>query len=205
MATQSITMDPPARATSSAGRFEQLTALSDAELDRICRASKAPTLETMVGYEWRGYNTPRWTGVMGIQKFIKGFFPVNGAVEGYNLRVKQNGLQGPWLQLPTPDAPTAFGFFTVKKVLPQWRDNHYPDSLLLNYGESGRNRLYRFWDDLPMKALRDYIVQPDPSNPDLMIGKAFIALGPARMYSNFFIIERLRPGVWKPGSPALTT
>lgn len=204
MAAQSTTADRAAASTTHASRFEELTRLSDAELDRICRASKAPTLENMTGYEWRGYNTPRWTRTAGIQQFIKGFFTVNGAVEGYNLKVKQNGLKGPWIQLPTPEAPSAFGFFTVRKVQPEWRDNHYPDSLLLNYGESHRNRLYRFWDDLPMKVLRDYIVQPDPANPDLMIGKAFIALGPARFYSNFFIIERLRPGVWKPASPSLT-
>jgi hypothetical protein len=26
-----------------------------------------------------------------------------------------------------------------------------------------------------------------------MLGKAYIALGPFRLYSNFFVIERLRP------------
>ena len=179
-------------------RFEELVLCSDAELDRICKASKAPSLESLVGYEWRGYNTPRWTGVMGIQKFIKGFFGTGESVEGYNLRVKQNGLGGPWLQLPSAENPSAFGFFTVKNVEPQQRDNHYLNSALLNYGESRRNRLYRVWDDLPMKALRDYVVQPDPSNPDLLIGKAFIALGPMRRYSNYFVIERLRAGVWLP-------
>jgi len=194
MSTQALSADRP---KSFSARYEDLIRLSDAELDEICQAAKGPTPEQLSGYEWRGYNTPKWTGRLGIQKFIKGFFTVGSAVEGYNLRVTQNGLDGPWQQLPTPENPKAFGFFTVKPTNPNSRDNHYPNSTLLNYGESRRNRWHRI-DDVTMKVLRDYVVQPDPGNPDLMIGKAFIALGPARIYSNFFIIERLRPAVWKP-------
>jgi hypothetical protein len=47
-------------------------------------------------------------------------------------------------------------------------------------------------------VLRDYVVQPDPRNPDVLLGKAFLAIGPMRFYSNFFVLERLRRGAWKP-------
>ncbi len=43
-----------------------------------------------------------------------------------------------------------------------------------------------------MKVLRDYVVQPDAHDPNVMLGKAYIALGPLRLYSNFFVIERSR-------------
>jgi len=46
--------------------------------------------------------------------------------------------------------------------------------------------------------LRDYVVQPDPADPDLLLGKAYLALGPFRVPSNFFVIERLRRTSWKP-------
>ena len=43
--------------------------------------------------------------------------------------------------------------------------------------------------------LRDYLVQVDPANPDLFLGKAYDALGPLRMPTNFFILERFRVGL----------
>ena len=42
------------------------------------------------------------------------------------------------------------------------------------------------------------MVQADPANPDLLLGKAYLALPFGRVFSNYFIIERLRPTDWKP-------
>jgi hypothetical protein len=37
-------------------------------------------------------------------------------------------------------------------------------------------------------------VQVDPANPDLLLGKAYYALGPGRLGGlNYFILERHRP------------
>ena len=69
------------------------------------------------------------------------------------------------------------------------RDNAYLHALLLNYGRGG-NKPYD-----PTRNLRDYVVQVDPANPDLYLGKAYYALGPARMPTNFFILERHRVGL----------
>jgi hypothetical protein len=194
------TTDARAPLALPAGPYEELVRLSDGELERIFRASSGPEPMALSGYEWRGFNTPRWTKLLGIQKFIKGFLVSDGAVEGYNIRVRQNGLSGAWQQLPSPDAPATFGYFTVKRVGADGGRALYPGSTLLNYGESRRNRWYRI-DDMSMRVLRDFVVQPDPKNPDLMIGKAYMQLGPIRLYSNFFVIERLREAVWKPSAP----
>ncbi len=180
------------------GPYEALTKKSDRELDAIFAASPAPSPRALVGYEWRGFNTPRFTRLLGIQKFIKGFFEVERAdgtkhVEGYNLRVPQNGIHGPWTAQPSPDAPAAFGFFTVTQPK--------PSENLLDYGASQRNRWWRI-DDVVMKVLRDYLVTPDPAHPDILLGKAYMQLGPFRIFSNYFVIEKLRPGVWAPeGDP----
>jgi hypothetical protein len=56
---------------------------------------------------------------------------------------------------------------------------------LLNYG-SGRNRALN-----PEARIRDFLVQVDPNNPDIFLGKAFLDLGLARAFSNFFLLERL--------------
>jgi hypothetical protein len=56
----------------------------------------------------------------------------------------------------------------------------------LNYGKGG-NKPYD-----PTAGLRDYVVQLDD---DLYLGKAYYALGPLRVPSNFFILERHRVGL----------
>ena len=65
----------------------------------------------------------------------------------------------------------------------------YLHALLLDYGKGGNKP----WD--PMAAIRDYIVQVDPESPDLLLGKAYIALGPLRVHTNYFILERHRRGL----------
>ncbi len=174
-------------------RFRELAQSSDSHLEQILRVSKGPTLEPLVGFEWRGYNTSWRTKLLGIQKFIKGFFQEGDGVEGYNVPVLQNGLDEPWLHLPTPDNPRRYAFYRVTEVDRESDDHFYPQAILLDYGASARNAA---WPGV--RILRDYLVQPEPDNPDLLLGKAYLALGPLRLPSNFFILDRLRPTSWKP-------
>lgn len=174
-------------------RFRELAQSSNARLEKIMRASKSPALESLVGFEWRGYNTSWRTRLLGLQKFIKGFFREGGRVEGYNIQVQQNGLDGPWLDQPAPESTKRFGFYLVARVDRESVDNLYLEAVLLDYGASPRNATYRI-----ERLLRDYVVQPDPANPDLLLGKAYLALGRLRLPSNSFILERLRPTSWKP-------
>lgn len=174
-------------------RYQELTRLSGAELERLFSAGTAPALESLAGWEWRGWNVPWFAKLLGIKKFIKGFFAGPGGVEGYNIPPRQNRLTEDWEALPCAEAPKRFGFYLVAAVDPKSVDNLYLNALLLDYGASPRNGWYR-----PERVLRDYLVQPDPKNPDLLIGKAYLALGGPRVPSNFFIIERLRKTEWKP-------
>lgn len=174
-------------------RFRELAQSSDSDLERILRSAKGPALESLVGFEWRGFNTSWRTRLLGLQKFVKGFFEVEDGVQGYNSPVKQNGLDSPWLPLPTLEAPRRFAFYCVAQVDRESTDNFYPDAILLDYGASPRNAIYRI-----ERLLRDYAVQPDPENHDLLLGKAYLALGQSRVPSNFFILERLRPTTWTP-------
>ncbi len=167
--------------------YRELASLSNAALEEKFRAGVAPSAADLTGFEFRGFNTPFFARLLGIQKFIKGFFLDGESVQGYNIPVKQNGMDGPWLHKPSADKPKRFGFYDVYAVRKEERDNLYPNALLLNYGASTRNPFYRV-----ERVLRDYVVQPDPENPNLLIGKAYLALGPIRIPSNFFILERLR-------------
>jgi hypothetical protein len=174
-------------------RFLELARSSDAQLEKILRASKAPALESLVGYEWRGSNISWRIKLLGLQKFIKGFFREAESVVGYNIPVQQNGLDQPWLDRPTLESPKRFAFYLVTQVDRESVDNLYPKAILLDYGASHRNPANGI-----ERLLRDYVVQPDPNNPDLLLGKAYLAVGPLRLPSNFFVLERLRLGSWRP-------
>ena len=173
--------------------FRELAQTSDARREAILRASMAPALESLVGFEWRGYNASTFIRLLGLQKFIKGFFQDHDHVEGYNTPVLQNGIDAPWLAQPSPETPRRFGFYTVTPVDAASKENLYPRALLLDYGASRRNPAGRI-----ERALRDYLVQPDPANPDVLLGKAYFAMGTLRIPSNYFVLERLRPVSWKP-------
>jgi hypothetical protein len=174
--------------TESALRLEAST---HAELELAFVRGEMPDLEQLVGWEFRGINHPVWARLAGIKKFVKGFFrnSDDGRVMGYNCPVVQNVLDGRWHTKPSDTAPKRFGFYEVAAVDPTARDNAYLHSVLLDYSKGGN----RPWD--PTNGLRDYLVQVDRDNPDLFLGKAYYALGPLRVHSNFFILERFRRGL----------
>ncbi|MCA9674217.1 MAG: hypothetical protein KC464_04165, partial [Myxococcales bacterium] len=163
---------------------------SPAELEIVFRRGVTPDLDALIGWEFRGTNAPAWARVLGIKKFIKGFFRGDGdEVYGYNCPVVQNRLDEPWIARPDDAAPKRFGFYRVAPVDPTARDNQYLHAVLLDYGRGGNKATD------PSRGLRDYLVQVDAGADDLFLGKAYYAIGPARVATNFFILERHRPGI----------
>jgi hypothetical protein len=168
--------------------YQRLVACSKAELERILVAGDTPAMADLAGWEYRGYNHPPLFSLLGIRKFIKGFFTApSGAVYGFNTPVRQNGLAAAWQALPDEQHPKRFGFFLVALVHPAARDNAYLHAVLLDYGRGGNKPL-----DVT-RGIRDYLVRVEHGSDDLLLGKAYIALGPARITSNFFLLERFRP------------
>jgi hypothetical protein len=148
---------------------------------------ETPSLPALAGYEYRGYNIAPALSLLGIRKFIKAFFLTPGmATYGCNTPVTQNGLRGAWIARPSEAAPRRYAFFSVTPVDPEARDNAYLHALLLDYGR-GRNPFYD-----PSRFIRDYLVRCVPGSDDLLLGKAYMALGPWRIPATFFILERHR-------------
>ncbi len=170
--------------------FLSLVNACDKDLEYVLRDGVPPSLEGLVGYEFKGYNLPFITRILGFRKFKKGFFlepgqsTEKGEISGYNVVVAQNRLQDPWLAEPNDANPKRHGFYRAYKVRRSEVDDAYPNALLLNYGLGGNPR----WN--PAGLLRDYLVQVDPENPDLLLGKAYFALGSARAFPSFFVLER---------------
>jgi hypothetical protein len=176
-----------ARPTASP-RYKKIARLHNSALEATMVRGETPSLPALVGYEYLGYNLAPATDLLGIRKFIKAFFEVpDGLVFGCNTPVAQNGLHGPWKARPSEAAPRRYAFFSVSPVEPEARDNEYLHALLLNYAHGG-NPLFD-----PSALLRDYLVRCVPSSDDLLLGKAYMALGPARIVAGYFVRERYRP------------
>jgi len=172
--------------------YDELCQKKDRELEDIFQQGKTPDFKSLLGSEFRGFNVPIITKILGMQKFKKGFFtgpgqkPEGAEVMGFNVLISQKADKDKWVALPSEEAPKRYGFYRVYKVNQQERDNKYPNALLLNYGIS-RNGIH------PARLLRDYLVQVDPGNPDLYLGRAYFAIGPLRLFPSFFVLERYNP------------
>ena len=172
------------------GKAAALARLGNDELERVFHRGVTPDAQGLVGWEFRGHNTPPWFRLLGIQKFVKGFFTDgDGGVWGYNSPVVQDGVERPWRIKPSDDQPKRFGFYTVAPVDAAAKDNRYLHALLLDYGRGRNPRLD------PSAGLRDYLVQVERDDADLLLGKAYYALGPLRVPTfSFFVLDRHRPG-----------
>ena len=178
---------PPASAHPFAGiTYEELAKLPNSSLNDVMRAGATPTAELLAGFEFRGFNPPGFAKALGFQKFLKGFFVDDGGkLAGYNLFVEdaRGGIAAPWVAKKGGGPKNRHGFYDVEPVK-GGRYNDFPNAVLLNYG-SGRNSAFN-----PEARIRDFLVQVDPNNNDLFLGKAFIDLGLTRAFSNFFLLER---------------
>ncbi len=164
-------------------RFLELARRSPRALEETFLRGHMPDLDALVGWEFRGMNVGRLPRLARIRKFAKGFERRDGdKVFGYNRPVKQNRPTSAWHL-----GDRRFGWYRVAPVDPTARDNTYLHAALLDYGR-GENPL---WD--PSRGLRDYLVQVEAGDRDLYLGKAFYAVGPARLPLSFFVLERLRP------------
>jgi hypothetical protein len=172
---------------SSSQAFQRLAARSPRELEAVLRRGRAPASDALLGYEFRGYNHPRRAALLGIRKFIKGFFVVRDEVLGFNTRTRQNGLDGAWIARPDDSDPRRFAFFRVLPPGSGVREGAYGHALLLDYSGAG-NPAYD-----PSRLLRDHVVRVDEHSDDLLLGKASLALASARVPVGFFLLERHRP------------
>ena len=185
---------PPALLRSNGLRYDWLGLVRDASngvRETILRNGTAPAFDSISGWEWRGANASIFTRVLGIRKYVKGFYEgpdrdqgPTPHIHGYNVVVRQNADDAEHLYYPSDAAPKRHGYYRVHAPVEGAKDAAYPNALLLDYGLGGNGPFG--------PPLRDYIVQVYPDDADLLLGKAYLALGPLRIPAGFFILERLK-------------
>jgi hypothetical protein len=182
--------------THPSAEYKELARRPRRELERVLVRGETPSVDALTGYEYGGWNSPPHMAVLGIRKFIKGFFGTGDDRRfGYNTPTRQDGLDHGWSPRPSASEPRRFAFFSVIPVDPEGRDNRYLHALLLDYGR-GSNRIADV-----SRIIRDFLVRVEPGSDELLLGKAYLALGPARVFSNFFLLQRLGPAADPPTSP----
>ncbi len=171
--------------------YASLALARDEDLENVMRTGVRPSLASLSGWEFRGFNTPDVLQLAGIRKFKKGFYradpsrPHDDGIQGYNVNIVQGMLGDPWIDRMKDGQPSRMGWYEVRYVSLADADNKYPNAALIDYGASSKN----FVAD-PTRLLRDYIVQVYPDNPDLVLGKAYLAFGPLRPFLAYFVLER---------------
>lgn len=169
-----------------------LTTARDHQLEQIMQTAGAPAMQGLIGHEWSGGNCRVLYRLLGIRRFVKGFYegPPRASegptpfVQGYNIACPNLRDDEPTRCKPSDDAPDRYGFYRAHAVVPGARDSRYANALLLDYG-LGANGVFG-------APLRDYLVQVYPDDPDLLLGKAYLAFGPIRVFTNFFVLSRWR-------------
>ena len=177
-------MTRPARPSAE---YLRLAALPPREVEALMLRGETPDIDALIDWEFRGLNLGAGARLLGIRKFIKGFYRTpDGGAFGYNVRVRQNGPAEPWRARLHDGAPRRYAYFSVGPVDAARRDNAYLHALLLDYGAAGAGRF-----DVAA-GLRDYLVRVEPGADDLLLGKAFAAVGPWRLPVGYFLLERFR-------------
>lgn len=164
--------------------FFDLLKVPEFILESLMVSGKTPDIQKLIGWEFRGHNVGIIPKIGRILKFKKGFRRSGDEVHGYNVLIKQNSPEEPWIALPSEINPKRHGFYKVYPAKFSPKYNHYPHALMLDYGKGG-NPIYD-----PSQFLRDYLVKPFEDNDDLYLGKAYVELFGKMIPVGYFVIER---------------
>lgn len=165
--------------------YRRLCRAPAAELDQAFARGTTPDPEKLCGWEFYGYNVGLIAGPLGIRKFKKAFYrraKGRTPVGGYNCRVRPTPLEGPWVNGGPGGAYQ--GYYDVKPAAAGARVASHPNSLYLDYGSEPSNSLF------DGSFLRDFLVQPDPAEPDVFLGRAYAQLGPVVLPISYFVLQR---------------
>lgn len=177
--------------------FENLARAERTKYEQLLREAPAPPFESLVGWEFRGYNRLAPIAKLpaqaaGFQRFIKLFFRRAGdpdpqqadVIHGCNKMVERGSLFDPWTPRKKRGREVHHGFYTVYRPGHGPRFGPYAQSAFLDYNRP-ENGLFD-----GRRVLYDFLVQV---TDDLLLGKAYIRLRIIpRVRVSYFMLERLK-------------
>lgn len=168
-------------------RVTDLLEASQAELRELLRAGHSIDPTALDDTEYRGISLgiPAVVEKLTWKTFKKVFHRDRrrGVLRGWNVRMEQRGLDGPWVPKTKKAQPVTFGHFEVVAAagVPEGCDR----GLLIDYGRGGNRRLD------PVSRLRDPIVALEAGSADRLLGWSYLQVGPKQVGTpSFFWLER---------------
>ncbi|HVY44219.1 MAG TPA: hypothetical protein VHB21_00005, partial [Minicystis sp.] len=157
--------------------------MSPRELRALFAAGHPVRPADLAGYAFRGVSLglPAVVERLTWTTFQKVFVPdaTGAGVVGFNVRVEQRGTSAPSEPLRRRGSPRRFGPFRVVGAA------DHP-GVELDYGAAASPLD-------PLGALRDPVVAVNAGSTDLLLGRSWLAIGPARVPTpSFFTLERER-------------
>ena len=111
--------------------------------------------------------------------------PETNALRGWNVRIRQTGLEPPYEPKTKNGVPVTFGHYAVVPLEGHRLPFPMEHGLLIDYGVSKNG----FFD--PMRRVKDPLVALEPGSPDLLLGFSYVDLGgPVFSTPAFFSLER---------------
>lgn len=118
-----------------------------------------------------------------VKVFVRGADP--GQFRGWNMRLKQTGLDGPVEPMTRAGLPLCFGPFAVLAHGGLDAPRPCAPGVLLDYGAGSRGLD-------PARSLRDPLVALNPGDPTLLLGWSYVALGGLSLSTpSYFVLSRL--------------
>ena len=177
----------PMTTASSAWTFETLAEADRRTLEPVVQDGTAPDPEQLNGWSYCGWNH-EWVGKISGEKFKKGFRKKDGENFGYNEIIRQDkqGYRGEWNVKLKHGRPIQVGYFRVSLI-----DGEKSKRLNEPYRQLGYfdynvplNGLRTFF----FRVIRDFVVLPNPGDHSLMLGKAYLRLGPLNVFYCYFVL-----------------
>lgn len=178
--------------TSTAVTREILLGLDLKQLKRLMENGHPidPTKLDNTQYNGISLGLPHWVEQLTWKKFKKVFHrdPATGWLRGWNVKVKQNGLDEPWEEVTEHGKPVAYGFYRVEPAEGHAMPLRARQGLMINYGEGGNPALS------PLSALRDPVVALEKDNVTRLLGMSYLDLGLFQAPTpSYFLLERGDP------------
>lgn len=147
-------------------------------------------LDAIAGWQYRGISLglPAWVDRLAWKTFVKCFYrdEAGAPVRGWNVRLRQTGLDGPVEPLVRRGRPFSFGHFVVADPAAYRVPPGAARGVLLDYARGGNARLD------PTSCIRDPVVALRAGSADLLLGWTYVDLGVVRIGTpSFFTLERV--------------
>lgn len=120
-----------------------------------------------------------------------------GRLRGWNVRMEQHGLDGPWRPMMKRGQPLTFGHFVVVEPQAGEVPAGCDRGLLIDYGRGGNRRFD------PVSRLRDPIVALEAGSAELLLGWSYLQIGARKVGTpSFFCLSRDVPLSHRAAPPA---